>query len=78
MILCFQWNLDEEVLVRGPLTSQEGLLGARMHSAARFISFFWMHKRAARVDLGSHGGVAFQRILRVTSVFVRKMNVLRF
>ena len=28
------------MLVRGPLTSQEGLLGARMHSVGGFIAFF--------------------------------------
>ena len=34
MILCFHEKLDDEVLVGSPLTSQEGLLGPRMHSAA--------------------------------------------
>ena len=39
MILCFHEKLDDEVLVGGPLTSQEGLLGGRMHSVEGFIAF---------------------------------------
>ena len=34
MILCFNSKLDAEVLVGGPSTSQEGLLGTRIHSVA--------------------------------------------
>ena len=56
-------------LIREPLEPQNAFGWA-------LYSICCMHKRAARVDLGSHGGVAFQSILRVTSVFVRKMNVL--
>ena len=56
-------------LIRGPLGAQNAF-----HFA--ICSIFWMHKRAARVDLGAHGGAAGQRILRVCSVFVRKMIVL--
>ena len=56
-------------LIRGPLGAQNAFHWA-------ICSIFWMHKRAARVDLGSHGGVASQSIIRVTSVFVKKMSVL--
>ena len=58
-------------LTRGPLGAQNAFGWA-------IYSIFWMHKRAARVDLGSHGGEATQPLLRVCSVFVRKMNVLCF
>ena len=58
-------------LIRGPLGAQNAFGWA-------IYSICWMHKRAARVDLGSHGGVAFQSPLRVCSVFVRKMSVLCF
>ena len=52
-------------LTRGPLGAQNAFGGA-------FYSIFWMHKRAARVDLGPHGSAAAQSDLRMTSVFVRK------
>ena len=62
----------------GPFDLTRGPLGAQNAFHSAICSIFWMHKRAARVDLGAHGGVAGQRILRVTSVFVRKMSVLCF
>ena len=40
MILCFHQKLDDEVLVGCTLTSQEGLLGARMQTMQCLISFF--------------------------------------
>ena len=52
-------------LIRGPLGAQNALGWA-------IYSILWMHKRAARVNLGSYGGVATQPLLRVCSVFVRK------
>ena len=58
-------------LIRGPLGAQNAFHWA-------ICSIFWMHKRAARVDLGPHGGAASQSHLRVSSVFVRKMSVLCF
>ena len=58
-------------LIRGPL-------GARNAFGWAICSIFWMHKRAARVDLGPQGSAASQPILRVCSVFVRKMSVLCF
>ena len=58
-------------LTGGPLRAQDAIRWG-------IYSICWMHKRAARVDLGSHGGVAFQPPLRVCSVFVRKMIVLCF
>ena len=62
----------------GPVDLIREPLGAQNAFGFRIYSIFWMHKRAARVDLGSQGGIAFQSNLRVTSVLVRKMNVLRF
>ena len=52
-------------LIRGPLGAQNAFHWA-------ICSIFWMHKRAARVDLGSHGGVAGQSDLRVSSVLEGK------
>ena len=78
MILCFQWNLDDEVLVGGAFDLIGGPLGAQNAFGWAIYSILSMHKRAARVDLGSHGGVAAQSILRVTSVLVGKMSVLCF
>ena len=62
----------------GPFDLIGGPLGAQNANHSMFNSIFWMHKRAARVDLGSHGGVALQSNLRVTSALVWKMNVLCF
>ena len=58
-------------LIRGPLGAQNAFHWA-------ICSIFWMHKRAARVDLGPQGSAASQSDLRMTSVFVRKMSVLCF
>ena len=58
-------------LIRGPLGAQNAFHWA-------ICSIVWMHKRAARVDLGPQGSAAFQSDLRMTSVFVRKMSVLCF
>ena len=58
-------------LIRGPLGAQNAFHWA-------ICSIFWMHKRAARVDLGSQGSAAVQSDLDRTSVFVRKMSVLCF
>ena len=78
MILCFHEKLDEEVLARAPFDLIRGPLGAQNAFHWAICSIFWMHKRAARVDLGPHGSAASQPLLRVCSVFVRKMSVLRF
>ena len=56
----------------GPFDLTRGPLGGQNAFGCMIYSIFWMHKRAARVDLGSHGGVAAQPLLRVCSVFVRK------
>ena len=53
-------------------------LGAQNAFGCMSYSIFWMHKTAAWVDLGPQGSAAFQPILRVCSVFVRKMSVLCF
>ena len=60
----------------GPFDLIREPLGPHNAFGCMIYSIFLMHKRAARVDLGSHGGVAFQSPLRATYVFVRKMNVL--
>ncbi len=39
MILCFQQNLGDEVLVGGPLTSQESRWGPRVHLVMGIIAF---------------------------------------
>ena len=62
----------------GPFDLISEPLGAQNAFGCMIYNIFWMHKRAARVDLGSHRGVASQSDLRVSSVFVRKMNVLCF
>ena len=62
----------------GPFDLIGGPLGAQNANHSVFNSIFWMHKRAAWVDLGPQGSAAAQRILRMTSVFVRKMSVLCF
>ena len=62
----------------GPFDLIREPLGAQNAFGFAFYSIFWMHKRAARVDLWPQGSAASQRILRVTSVFVRKMSVLCF
>ncbi len=62
----------------GPFDLIREPLGAQNAFGWSFYNIFWMHKRAARVDLGSQGGVACQSLLRVTSVLVRKMSVLCF
>ena len=62
----------------GPFDLIRGPLGAQNAFHLAICSIFWMHKRAARVDLGSHGGAGSQRYLRGSSVFVRKMSVLCF
>ena len=59
----------------GPFDLIGGLLGVQNANHSVFNSICWMHKRAAWVDLGPHGSAASQRILRMTSVFVRKMIV---
>ena len=53
-------------------------LGGQNAFRCMIYSIFWMHKRSARVHLGSHGGVAGQSILRGSSVFVGNMSVLCF
>ena len=62
----------------GPFDLIRGPLGAQNAFGCTIYSIFWMHKRAARVDLGPQGSAATQCPLRMTSVFVRKMNVLCF
>ena len=60
----------------GPFDHIREPLGAQNAFGCMIYSIFWMHKRAARVDLGSHGGVAGQSILRGSSALVGKRNVL--
>ena len=60
----------------GPFDLTRGPLGAQNAFHLAICSIFSMHKRAARVDLGSQGSAGFQPIIRVCSVFVRKMTVL--
>ena len=62
----------------GPFDLIGGPLGAQNANHSVFNSIFWMHKRAAWVDLGPQGSAAVQPILRMTSVFVGKMSVLCF
>ena len=62
----------------GPFDHIRRPLGAQNAFGCMIYSIFWMHKRAARVVLGSHGGAAVQSDLDRTSVFVRKMSVLCF
>ena len=62
----------------GPFDLIREPLGAQNAFGWAFYSIFWMHKRAARVDLGPQGSAAAQCDLRMTSVFVRKMSVLCF
>ena len=62
----------------GPFDLIRRPLGAQNAFGCMIYSIFWMHKRAARVDLGPQGSAAFQRILRVTSAFVRKMSCLLY
>ena len=78
MILCFQWNLGDEVLVGGSFDLIRRPLGAQNAFGCMIYTIFWMHKTAAWVDLGPQGSATFQPILRVCSVFVRKMSVLCF
>ena len=59
----------------GPFDLIGGPLGAQNAFGWAFYSIVWMHKRAARVDLGPQGSAAAQCDLRTTSVFVRKMSV---
>ena len=56
----------------GPFDLIGGPLGAQNAFHWAICSIFWMHKRAARVDLGSQGSAAAQSDLDRTSVFVRK------
>ena len=56
----------------GPFDLIRGPLGAQNVFGWAIYSIFLMHKRATRVDLGSHGSAASQPLLRVCSVFVRK------
>ena len=53
-------------------------LGAHNAFGCMIYSICWIHKRAAWVDLGSHGGVASQSNLRVTSVLVGKIECFVF
>ena len=60
----------------GPFDLIREPLGAQNAFGCAIYSIFWIHKRAARVDLGSQGSAGFQCDLRVSSVFVEKMSVL--
>ena len=62
----------------GPFDLIREPLGAQNAFGFAFYSIFWMHKRAARVDLGSHGGAAAQSDLRGSSVLVRKNECFAF
>ena len=62
----------------GPFDLIRGPLGAQNAFGCMIYSIFRMHKRAAKVDLGPHGGAASQSILRGSSVLVGKMSVLCF
>ena len=74
----FSTEFGRRSACEGPFDLIGEPLGAQNAFGWAIYSIFWMHKRAARVDLGSHGGVAGQSLLRATSAFVRKMNVLCF
>ena len=60
----------------GPVDLIREPLGAQNAFGWGIYSIFWMHKRAARVDLGPQGSAGFQSLLRGSSVLVRKMSVL--
>ena len=60
----------------GPFDLTRGPLGGQNAFRCMIYSIFWMHKRAAWVELGPQGSAAVQCPLRMTSVFVRKMSVL--
>ena len=60
----------------GPFDLTRRPLGAQNAFGCMIYSICWMHKRAARVDLGPQGSAASQSDLRMTSVFVGEMNVL--
>ena len=60
----------------GPFDLIREPLGAQNAFGCMIYSIFWMHKRAARVDLGPQGSAGSQPDLRGSSVLVRKMSVL--
>ena len=62
----------------GPCDIIRRPLGGQNAFGCMIYSIFWMHKRAARVDLGPHGGVASQSNLRGSSVLVRKISFVFF
>ena len=62
----------------GPFDLMREPLGPQNAFGCMIYSIFWMHKRAARGELGPQGSAAGQSDLRVSSVFVRKMSVLCF
>ena len=69
----FSREIGRRSACEGPCDLIREPLGAQNAFGWAFYSILWMHKRAARVDFGSHGGgVAFQSPLRVTSVLVMK------
>ena len=78
MILCVSVEFGRGSACEGPFDLIREPLGTHDAFGCMIYSIFWMLKRAAWVDLGSHGGVAGQRILRVCSVVVWKMRVLCF
>ncbi len=72
----FSMEFGRRSACEGPFDHVREPLGTQNAFGCMIYSIFWMHKRAARVDLGPQGSAASQRILRVCSVFVGKMNVL--
>ena len=74
----FSLEIGRRGACEGPFDLIGGPLGGQNAFRCGIYSIFWMHKRAAWVDLGPQGSAAVQRYLRVCSVFVRKMNVLCF
>ena len=71
----FSLEIGRRGACEGPFDLIRRPLGGQNAFRCMMYSIFWMHKRAARVDLGPQGSAASQRILRVCSVFVRKMSV---
>ena len=72
----FSLEFGRRSACEGPFDLIRRPLGAQNAFGCMIYSILWMHKRAAMVDLGSHGSAASQPPLRVCSVFVRKMIVL--
>ena len=78
MILCVSVDFGRRSACEGPFDLIREPLGAQNAFGFAIYSILWMHKRAARVDLGPQGSAGFQSDLERTSVFVGKLIVLCF